>query len=113
MIQKASFNEALDFNENKVAVKVIMETATSKEIRILFRKGQEMKEHQTAFPISVHILKGAIDFGVNGEKHSLAEGDIIALEANTPHDLLATEESIVRLSLSKADKIERVLNVIK
>ena len=107
----ASLRSELNYNEDKVAVTVMMETESSKEIRILFRKGQIMKEHKAGFPITVEIHEGAIEFGVTGEKLSLTAGDLISLEANVPHDLLAQEDSIVRLTLSKFDKFERVQKV--
>lgn len=109
----ASLRKELQYNEEKVAVNVLMETETAKEIRILFRKGQFMKEHKAGFPITVEIHQGKINFGVNGEKMILETGDLIALEANVPHDLVAEEDSIVRLTLSKLDKIERVEKVIE
>lgn len=109
----ASLRKELQYNEEKVAVNVLMETETAKEIRILFRKGQFMKEHKAGYPITVEIHQGKINFGVNGEKMILETGDLIALEANVPHDLVAEEDSIVRLTLSKLDKIERVEKVIE
>ncbi len=36
----------------------MMETETSKEIGILFKKGQMMKEHKAGFPITVEIHTG-------------------------------------------------------
>lgn len=107
----ASFSENLAFNEKHTTASVILETTFSKEIRILFRKGQIMKEHKTAYPISVHVLEGHISFGVNGEIHELKKGGIISLEGNVPHDLTANEESVVRLTLSKLDTVDRVKNV--
>ncbi len=71
-----------------------------------------MKEHKTAFPIIVHVLSGQIDFGVENETHLLDAGGIIALEGNIPHDLVAREDSVVRLTLSKLDKIERVEELV-
>lgn len=112
-MKTASLRSDLVYNEEKVAVKVMMESETSKEIRILFRKGQLMKEHKAGYPITVEICEGHIEFGVEGEKHSLKSGDLIFLEANVPHDLLAEEDSIVRLTLSKFDSIERVKKVIE
>ncbi len=109
----ASLRKELQYNEEKVAVNVLMETETAKEIRILFRKGQFMKEHKAGYPITVEIHQGKINFGVKGEKMILETGDLIALEANVPHDLIAEEDSIVRLTLSKFDKIERVEKVIE
>ena len=88
-MQKVSFTENLDFNDNKVVTKVLLETPFSKEIRILLKNGQLMKEHKAPFPIIVHIVAGEIDFGVEGAIHTLKQGDIITLAANVPHDLLA------------------------
>ena len=106
-----SLLENLTYLENKPKVELVLETEFSKEIRIAFKAGQEMKEHKAPFPIVVEIFEGAIEFGVEGEKHSLKRGDLLTLTANVPHDLVATETSIVRLSLSKKDHASRVQNV--
>lgn len=111
-MKTASLTQELIFNEDKVAIKVLMETETSKEIRILFKKGQLMKEHKAGFPITVAIHQGSIIFGVNGKEIEMNSGDLIYLNANVPHNLLANEDSVVRLTLSKLDKIERVKKVI-
>lgn len=111
-MQKISFTENLDFNDTKIVTKVLLETSFSKEIRILIKEGQLMKEHKAPFPIIVHIVQGTIDFGVEGAHHTLKQGDIITLAANVPHDLLAKSDSIVRLTLSKQDAAERVEKVV-
>lgn len=103
-----SFNDNLDYNESRIVTKVILETSFSKEIRILLKSGQTMKEHKAPLPIVVHILEGRINFGVEGEMRLLKKGDIIALESNIYHDLTAKEDSIVRLTLSKLDDANRV-----
>ncbi len=107
-----SFNENLDFNDHKIVTKVLLESSFSKEIRILLKQGQIMKEHKAPYPIIVHLLEGAINFGIQGKIHLLKSGDIITLGANIPHDLEALKDSIVRLTLSKQDKTERVERVI-
>jgi len=109
----ASFNEALTFSDKKIVVSVLLESSFTKEIRILLKKGQSMKEHKSPFAIVVHILEGEIDFGVAGTIHSMSKGSIIALEGNVPHDLSAQQDSVVRLTLSKLDKSERVATVAK
>lgn len=110
-MKTASLTEDLVYNEKKPNISILIETETSKEIRIVFKKGQQMKEHKTPFPIVVEIFKGAIEFGVNGKKQHLNAGKLIALEGGVPHDLIAMEDSIVRLSLTKKDTIERVQKV--
>ena len=108
-----SFNKELEFDESRIRTKVVIETSFSKEIRILLCKGQIMKEHKTAFPIIIHLLEGEIVLGVKGTSHIMKIGDVIALEGDVPHDLTAKENSVVRLSLSKHDKVERLKDVIE
>ena len=40
-------------------------------------------------------------------------GNILALEGDIPHDLTAKENSIIRLTLSKHDKVERLKEVLE
>lgn len=110
-MQNSSFNEGLIFNDQRISTKVILESSFSKEIRILLSKGQIMKEHQAPFPIVVHLLEGELTFGVQGVNHDLKQGDILSLEGNIPHDLTAKTDCVVRLTLSKLDKAERVEDV--
>ncbi|WP_275314876.1 AraC family ligand binding domain-containing protein [Tenacibaculum bernardetii] len=107
----ASFLEEVNFNENKPAVSLLLDTDFSKEIRIVFKKGQIMKDHQAPFAIIVQVLKGCIDFGLEGEIKQLNTGDLISLEPKIIHNLTAVEESVVRLTLSKLDTIKRVKNI--
>ncbi|MCT4699637.1 MULTISPECIES: cupin [Tenacibaculum] len=107
----ASFLEDIKFNENKPAVSLLLDTDFSKEIRVVFNKGQVMEDHQAPFAIIVQVLKGCIDFGVDNEVKQLNVGDLISLKPQIVHNLTAVEESIVRLTLSKSDTLKRVKNV--
>ena len=109
----ASFNDNLVFSGEKIMTQVVLESEFSKEIRIAMSKGQVMKEHQTKFPIVVHVLEGKISFGLSGNVHTMEKGAVITLEGNVPHDLKALENSIIRLTLSKFDSVSRVEKVVK
>lgn len=110
-MKTASLVNDLEYNEDKPAVKVLLDTESSREIRIAMRKGQVMKEHKTPYPIVVEIFEGKVEFGIKGDSHPLKKGDLVSLEGNVPHDLKAAQDSIIRLTLSKADSAERVQGV--
>ncbi len=112
-MKTANIHNEVVFNENRPMISVLFETDFTKEIRIAMHKNTQMKEHKTAFPIVVEMVKGEINFGVKGEVKYLKKGDLIALEGNVPHDLKALENSIIRLTLTKYDTSERVKNVLK
>ncbi|QLE78904.1 cupin [Francisella sp. Scap27] len=113
MSQLVNFAKNADFSQNKVVIKKLIETPITKEIQISLPKALTMKEHSAPQPITVMLVAGDLDFYVNDEKIHLEIGDLIYLEAHVKHSLYAIENSIVRLSLAKADSIERVAEIIK
>lgn len=112
-MQYCSFLADITYGDTQPIITPVLINDFTKEIRIVFREGQEMKAHKTAFPITVMIIRGEIDFGVGEERMIFGAGDVIALEPNVMHDLVALEDSVVRLSLNKGDSIARVSGVLK
>lgn len=112
-MKTASLIDNIQYHETRPTIQVLLDTENGKEIRIAFKKDQVMKEHKTPFAIVVEIFEGCIDFGVNGEVHTLNGGDLISLSGGVPHDLTAVKDSIVRLSLNKGDSAKRVEDVVK
>jgi len=112
-MQKFNIYDNIEYSEEKVLITPMFDDENRKEIRIVFSKNQIMKDHKTKFPITVEIVEGAIDFGVNDEVFSLVKGDIVALDGDVMHNLKANENSVVRLSLSKNDTTNRVQGVLK
>ena len=112
-IKTASFFTDLEFSDKSVVITPMLDSNFGKEIRIAFKEGQVMKEHKTKFPITLMTLRGSIEFGVGEEMFVLNEGDVISLEGNVMHELKATAESVVRLSLHKGDTVDRVKGVLK
>ncbi len=112
-MQTGQFLSDVTFDSNRPKIDVIMETPFSKEIRISFVKNQLMKDHSAPLPIVVQVIQGQIDFGIETEQVMLHAGDIISVDASVRHNLLAIEESIVRLTLSKGDSASRVKEAAK
>ncbi|KAA6226427.1 MULTISPECIES: AraC family ligand binding domain-containing protein [unclassified Campylobacter] len=102
-----------EFIENKVNINCLVDDEFGKEIQIIFGKNAFMKEHKAPFAVRIQVLKGEIKFTLNNETMILKELDLISLAPNITHSLLALNNSIVRLSLSKFDKIQRISAVLK
>jgi quercetin dioxygenase-like cupin family protein len=49
--------------------------------------GGRIAAHQSDGPITVHVLDGEIRFGVKGQEHRLAAGDLLAVAAGLEHDV--------------------------
>ena len=98
---------------NGVTIAKLFDGPYSKEIRINLEKGAQMKEHKAPGAIMVQVLSGKIEFSVGDDNVILDTLDMITLEPNVIHALIALENSIVRLSLSKNDDISRVFGVLK
>jgi quercetin dioxygenase-like cupin family protein len=110
-METANIYKDLAYKEGSPAISVLFQTDATKEVRIAFKQGQRMEEHQTPYPITVAMVEGELDFGVDGEVLHLVKGDMLNLDGGVPHDLLAKSDSLVRLTLSKSDSVRRVENV--
>lgn len=112
-MKTAKIYNDVNFDNSKPVITVLFETDFTKEIRIIMKRGTVMKEHKTKFPIVVEIVDGNIDFGCYQKVQELEKGSLIALDGNISHDLKANEDSVIRLTLTKYDNSQRVLNLIK
>ena len=110
-MKTSSLAKNITYKADRANVEPIFETSFSKEIRITMAKGQEMKEHQTPYPIVVELLSGEIIFGVEGQNYEVKKGDLLTLSGGVPHNLIAKKESVIRLTLSKLDSSKRVEGV--
>ncbi|AIM38983.1 hypothetical protein KO02_21505 [Sphingobacterium sp. ML3W] len=107
-----SLYTALVFDKNKPLVALILETPMTKELRICLFEGVIIKDHKSPFPIVIHVQEGTMELGVEGDSFAMVKGDLICLEGGVMHNLKALENTIVRLSILKEDKLERVEQVI-
>lgn len=83
--------------------KVIIRTSELELARLVMSAGQEFREHKVAGPITVHCVKGEIDFSAMGSTQTLAAGQLLYLEPGQPHALTAKVDSVILLTIVFVD----------
>lgn len=56
--------------------------------------------HHTEHPITVHVISGAIRFRIEDERHELRAGQLLYFGPGAAHDIRATEETALLLSIA-------------
>ncbi len=97
---------------DKPQIDLMMDAPHGKEIRICMQKGNVMKEHTAPGAIVIMVLSGNVDIGSKEGDTRLGAGEAVYFAANVPHSLVAIEDSVIRLSLSKNDSIQRVAGLV-
>lgn len=110
-MQKLSFLDDTRFAD-KPQIDLMLESEQGKEIRICMQKGNEMKEHTAPGAIVIMVLRGTVNIGSSEGGVQLCAGEAVYFGARVPHSLLAVEDSVIRLSLSKIDSIKRVEGLV-
>jgi quercetin dioxygenase-like cupin family protein len=80
--------------------KTLFKKSDFRMVLIMMDQGSILKEHHADGTISVHVLKGAIDFRVHGETRSLQTNSVLTLGASIKHELAAREESAILLTIA-------------
>ena len=64
-----------------------------------FDTGEQLTEHQAARAAVVQVLSGRLTFVVDGEALDLASGSWLHMAPGAPHSLVATEPTVMLLTL--------------
>lgn len=67
---------------------------------VAMAKDNEIGTHQADSPMTLHVLSGHIRFRAGGEVHELSPGQLLFFGPGDAHDLTATEETALLLTLS-------------
>lgn len=110
-MQKIAFLENIRFGD-KPQIDLMLGNEQGKEIRICMQKGNEMAEHTAPGAIVIMVLSGTVNIGSSEGDVQLGAGEAVSFAARVPHSLVAAEDSVIRLSLSKIDSIKRVEGLV-
>jgi quercetin dioxygenase-like cupin family protein len=64
-----------------------------------FDAGQELTEHRAARPAIVQVISGRVRFTVDGDELEAGPGSWLHMAAEAPHALVATEPTVMLLTL--------------
>lgn len=67
---------------------------------VAMARGNVIGTHQADSPLTLHVLSGHIRFRAGGEDHELNAGQVLFFGPGDAHDITATEETALLLTLS-------------
>ncbi len=65
------------------------------------KAGEGIPEHQARGAITVQCLRGEVRFSAGDEASDLHSGLVISLPGGTPHSLIASEESVLLVTMAE------------
>lgn len=77
----------------------LLRTANLQLLRLVLPAGQRMPEHRVPGELTIQCLRGRVDIGTPKGPRALSAGQLVALAGDEPHDVLATEASVLLLTL--------------
>ncbi|MEZ4660945.1 MAG: AraC family ligand binding domain-containing protein [Caldilineaceae bacterium] len=88
------------FDENKPTVQILARSGHARQVLFALRAGQRLREHSTSSQIAVQVITGQLHFSAQGESQLLTPGQLLLLEANIPHSLLAESDTVMLLTMT-------------
>ncbi len=96
-----NFSKLIDYSDNAVVSKRIIEKKTGNITLFAFDEGQKLSEHSAPFDAMVQVIEGKTEIIINGTPFSLKEGESIIMPANIPHAVNATKKFKMLLTMIK------------
>lgn len=94
-------SKELEFKAGEVVAKQVFSNDNGSVTLLAFADGAMLARHSVPFDVFVYVIGGAVEFEVDDRRQHLTAGHGILLPANTPHTVLALENSRVLLTRVK------------
>ena len=69
------------------------------QVLFSFEAGGLLDRHSAHGLVTIHVLEGRLNVEADGADNELAAGDILILDPDVPHDVRASEESAMLLTV--------------
>jgi len=84
--------DLLDYQNDAVVSKTVIDEATGTLTVFAFDKGQGLSEHTAPFDAFAYILDGKAEIIISGNSLHMEQGEMVIMPANEPHALNATDK---------------------
>lgn len=95
--ESVKFNEAVEYNSEKVEFKTVFETANGGVSLVALKAGQKLDTHTAPFEVMVTVCEGEIEFTMLDQSHRLRAGEFLLMGANVAHSVVANIDSKLML----------------
>lgn len=85
----------------------VLDNGYSKVVQFSFVKGKELQKHVTSSDILVLVLEGHIRFRAE-EEVELKTGEMVALEKEIEHSIVALENSVVLVMMTPSPSFHSI-----
>ena len=102
LAQSANLAELIDYAEDSVVSKTILDKKTGTITLFAFGKGQKLSEHTAPYDAVVQVIAGEARLTIGGEEKQVAAGEIIIMPADVPHSVAAEEKFKMLLTMIRS-----------
>jgi quercetin dioxygenase-like cupin family protein len=96
-----NFTEQVDYSDNGIVSKRILEKKTGNVSLFSFDKGQKLSEHAAPFDALIQVIEGTAEIVIDSKPYQLNAGQSIIMPANIPHAVNAVERFKMMLTMIK------------
>ncbi len=96
-----NFKKNIDYAENGIVSKRVLEKSTGNITLFAFDKGQKLSEHSAPFDALIQVAEGKATITIDKEPFMLEAGESIIMPADIPHAVDATEQFKMLLTMIK------------
>ena len=87
--QVAHLVKLIDYQEDAVVSRTIIDNESGTVTLFAFDKGQGLSEHTTPYDALIFVLDGEVNVTISGKNFHLQQGEMIVMPSNEPHALKA------------------------
>ncbi|MFA7060129.1 MAG: cupin domain-containing protein [Pedobacter sp.] len=103
LIGKAlTMNDLVAYQDGSVVSKTLIDKKIGTVTLFSFSAGQGLSEHTAPYDAFVQIVDGEAEVTIDGEKQTVATGQMIIMPANLPHELKAVKAFKMLLVMIRA-----------